>query len=335
MFFHKDKKNIQHKELRILKIDLINYFICLNKAQAKYYKEECEKFGYDILSIDKASQNNKQSFDISLEEDEDNFSNHDFMEEKKKKEKKKLEVERNHNHHNNSNKNHKYTSIEENKKLKILYNKYKKTDEFRKNNKISSKDLFKALKPLYNKIDSKKDKNNISEEFEIINEINEINNCLKEIKRRIENLSLTQIIEINNKFGTNNEDGKINIELNKLSQEQLKILKNIIEEYEKINAFDLNFINYKEEMINRPSDDVQVNIINNIDIHLSNDISDISDSDDDDESSLSNESQNNKKTYNFMGIDNEQNLNNDFKNENKLDGNNNLNHDKNFDNDNL
>ena len=334
MFFHKDEKNIQHKELRILKIDLINYFICLNKAQAKYYKEECEKFGYDILTIDKASQNIKQSFDISLEEDEDNFSNHYFMEEKKKKEKKKSEVERNYNNHNNCNKNHKYISIEENKKLNILYNQYKKTDEFLKNNKISGKDLFKALKPLYNKRDSKKEKNNISE-FEIINERNEINNFLKEIKRRIENLSLSQIKEINKKFGTNNEDGKINIELNKLSQEQLKILKNNIEEYEKINSFDLNFINYKEEMINKPSNDDQVNIINNIDIHLSNDISDISDSDDDDESSLSNESQNNKKKYNFMGIDKEQNLNNDFKNENKIDGNNDLKQAQNFDNDNL
>lgn len=350
MFFHKDIKNIPHKELRILRLDLINRIICLNTKQAELYKKKCDELGYDLLSLDKAFPKIKFSYNINLEEEEDEFKKNYFLRERKKQEKKKSHVvsekkkklnkKRKHNNNN---------SIEKIKDMNYLYNQLKKNKkEFYNNSIISKKDLYKYIKSLDNKINSKKEKNYVLDKIQL--PFYEINQLRKELKRRIENLTLPQVIEINKKFGNNNEN-EINIELNKLSQEQLKRLKNNIEDYENNNAIDPNFINYKEEMKKKPNE--QVNNINIIeaDNNVSNNFSDSSDSDDDDdEISSSNESnfqrkfilqlQNNENLNNDMENDNENNLNNgnikddniNSNNENLL--NNNINNDKDLSKDN-
>ena len=230
--------------------------------------------------------------------------------------------------------------------MNYLYNQLKKNKkEFYNNSIISKKDLYKYIKSLDNKINSKKEKNYVLDKIQL--PFYEINQLRKELKRRIENLTLPQVIEINKKFGNNNEN-EINIELNKLSQEQLKRLKNNIEDYENNNAIDPNFINYKEEMKKKPNE--QVNNINIIeaDNNVSNNFSDSSDSDDDDdEISSSNESNFQRKfilqlqnNENNNEIDNENNLNNwNIKDENLNSNNenllrNNINNDKDLSKDN-
>ena len=79
------------------------------------------------------------------------------------------------------------------------------------------------------------------------------------LKKKIENLGLSQIKDINDKyFNQNQENDKINIDLNKLSQEQLKRLLIDIEELEDLNKYNPNFINYKEELRRRIPDNQKV-----------------------------------------------------------------------------
>ena len=199
--------------------------------------------------------------------------------------------------------------------MNYLYNQLKKNKkEFYNNSIISKKDLYKYIKSLDNKINSKKEKNYVLDKIQL--PFYEINQLRKELKRRIENLTLPQVIEINKKFGNNNEN-EINIELNKLSQEQLKRLKNNIEDYENNNAIDPNFINYKEEMKKKPNE--QVNNINIIeaDNNVSNNFSDSSDSDDDDDDEISSSNESNFQRKFILQLQNNEN-NNEIDNENNL-----------------
>ena len=327
MLFQKKKKFPQHKELNIIRLELIDYIICLNKKSAEIYNDECSKIGLNIFSLKEALPKLVNLYDLKNKDSENNDDSNSslkdskkyyYFRERQKKDKKKLNFgneDRNNflnKKRNNHKKNNNNKDLIKNKNNYIYIN--KNSAEYLNNNVIPREDLFKFFKILDNKIGRKREKNIVTDKVQM--SIEEKKEFINEIRNRFLQLSLAQVMEIQHKFfndsSNNCENGIINIELNKLSQEKLKRLYYYIQDYEMNNLLDPNFINYKEE-IKRRNSEKKNPIVNNIHNFSFNNhktyMSDFDDSDDsdDDDDNLSDESNQKKIDSNIQ--ENENNLN--------------------------
>ena len=161
---------------------------------------------------------------------------------------------------------------------------------------IRKDDLLKLLSSLYKKVNNKKDKVLDKENIYLSNE--ERKQFIKEIRLKIINLTLSQIKEISKTFfnNFNNNDDLINLELNKLNHNELKRLNSFINNFQKINSSNENFISYKDELKNheiKNQEKKNLNELKNFEsIFGKNNFSD-SDSDSDESDSLNEKSTNN------------------------------------------
>ena len=333
MLFQKKKIYPQHKELKIIRLDLINYIICLNKKNAEIYNNECSKLGLNILSLEEAFPKLVNLYDFNNKDyensDDSNNSLNDskryYFRERQKKDKKKVNYEnkdydrnlnkkRNNPKKKNNNDNTNIIKPKYNNQIKYIK---KNTEEYLDGKIIRKEDLFKMIKSLDNKINRKKDKKYILDKVQMSME--EKKELMNNVRKEFVNLSLSQVMEIQQRFfkdSNNNDNDVINIELHKLTQEELKRLLCYIEDYKKNNSIDPNFINYEEEIKRRNSENKNENM-NNIHIFTfenKNNI-DMSDSDDsDDDDNLSDE--NNQKKIDSNVGENNDNLNNEIYDEN-------------------
>jgi len=185
------------------------------------------------------------------------------------------------------------------KKKNIIKNNIKSTiiKKLNLNSKeIRKDDLLKLLSSLYKKVNNKKDKVLDKENIYLSNE--ERKQFIKEIRLKIINLTLSQIKEISKTFfnNFNNNDDLINLELNKLNHNELKRLNSFINNFQKINSSNENFISYKDELKNheiKNQEKKNLNELKNFEsIFGKNNFSD-SDSDSDESDSLNEKSTNN------------------------------------------
>ena len=133
----------------------------------------------------------------------------------------------------------------------------KNSEEYLKGNVIPISEIYKMIKFIHDKMKTKREKKIIPDKIKL--SLDEMRTLKLNLKKKIENLGLSQIKDINDKyFNQNQENDKINIDLNKLSQEQLKRLLIDIEELEDLNKYNPNFINYKEELRRRIPDNQKV-----------------------------------------------------------------------------
>ena len=245
MLFYKETQNKpQFKDLMCLRLELTNYVIGLYKDEAEIYKEKCKQFGYQLITIDKAL----------IKFNNDNMKNlkdkKDLIINKKKKEIKVLNKKRCENNNQKSENKCKNSS-----KYLILP---KNGEDYFNGNIIAIEEIYKMLKYFDDKNKTKKDKKIVPDKIKM--PLEQINFFRNGIKKRIQNLSLTQIKEINNKY-FNSVNDQINIELLNLSQEQLKRLQIDIEQYENLNKYNPNFINYIEELRRRIPDNKKIDKI--------------------------------------------------------------------------
>ena len=336
MLFHKKKTYPQHKELKIIRLDLLNYIICLNKKNAEIYNDKCPKLGLNILTLEEAFPKLINLYDLKHKgyenEDDSNYSSNDckkyyYLRERNKKDKKKLNFENNDSDKTLNKKRKNYKKKKNNNDTNYII---KNSEEYYNSNRIRKEDLFKMFKSLDNKINRKKDKKYTIDKVQM--SLEEKKALMNEIRKRFSNLSLTQIKEIKQKFFNdydNNEKGEIYLELSKLSQEELKRLNFYIQDYEKNNSLDPDFINYKEE-IKRRNLENKNEIVNDIHIFTFEnnnnhniDMSDSDDDDDDDDDNLSDESNQNKMNSNIQEDKNK--LNNENLSKENINNNNILN----------
>ena len=298
MLYQKDsKKNCEYKELKCLRLELVNYIICLNNKDAELFEEKCKIQKYKLLSYEdsllhlKENNHNESIYTINLRERNKKQNNriHKDDDYDNKEEKNFLNKKRNEN--NNKKKevklknNSKYIVIEKNSK------------EYLNGNLIPISEIYKMVKCFYDKMKTKREKKIIPDKIKL--SLDEMRTLKLNLKKKIQNLSLNQIKEINNKyFNTNSENDKIDINLNQLSQEVLKRLQIDIEELEDLNKYNPNFINYKEELRRRIPDNQKVSQFKIFSQDNDNHDSEFTDSDsesDDDDDNLSEKSDFQKK----------------------------------------
>ena len=118
------------------------------------------------------------------------------------------------------------------------------------NSKIIHKyELAKLIFRLVKNVNSKKNKINDDEDY--FSKINEKQYFLKLLREKIINLSLEQIKEISQKFflkNNKNIDNEIYLELNKLDKANFDSLFSYINELEKKNLLNKEFISYNDEL---------------------------------------------------------------------------------------
>ena len=258
MLYQKDsKKNCEYKELKCLRLELVNYIICLNNKDAELFEEKCKIQKYKLLSYEdsllhlKENNHNESIYTINLRERNKKQNNriHKDDDYDNKEEKNFLNKKRN---ENNNKK--KEVKLKNNSKYIVLE---KNSKEYLNGNLIPISEIYKMVKCFYDKMKTKREKKIIPDKIKL--SLDEMRTLKLNLKKKIENLGLSQIKDINDKyFNQNQENDKINIDLNKLSQEQLKRLLIDIEELEDLNKYNPNFINYKEELRRRIPDNQKV-----------------------------------------------------------------------------
>ena len=323
MLFHKASKKIdKYKELKCFRFDLFNSLICLNQKDADFFKEKCNKIGYKFLTYE-------DSFSLLKKNKENEFLNVIHLRERNKKQTIRIPEKDNNIREENNYLNKKRKKKNNKKKeLKLKNNsKYividKNSEEYLKGNVIPIAEIYKMMKFIHDKMKTKREKKIIPDKIKL--SLDEMRTLKLNLKKKIQNLSLNQIKEINNKyFNTNSENDKIDINLNQLSQEVLKRLQIDIEELEDLNKYNPNFINYKEELRRRIPDNQKVSQFKIFSQDNDNHDSEFTDSDsesDDDDDNLSEKSDFQKKFID--NLENNQNYENlienfDFFNEESI-----------------
>ena len=285
MFFEK-KGNYYNHSVRI-KLDLVNYMINLNSEEAKEYESECRKFGYSLLSLnnfikknfksEEEEKENENNFEKNIELDKINDNekieiivkkekenklrsekdkyyfrkrkpkNNNLIE--KKNEKKKLV---NHKTTNRIKKEKFQTKIKKEKKDKLnnlevnaesLYEFFSKAETLA----ISCYEFFSYLDE---KIECKKEKKYFKEKKKMTTEEKKM--FIEHLIKNIRKLTFNQIIQIKNKFFNNyGNEKEINLNLDELSQEELKRLNIYVDSYKNDNLLNPSYVPYNKELENR------------------------------------------------------------------------------------
>ena len=130
------------------------------------------------------------------------------------------------------------------------------------NSKIIHKyELAKLIFRLIKNVNSKKNKINDDEDY--FSKINEKQYFLKLLREKIINLSLEQIKEISQKFflkNNKNIDNEIYLELNKLDKANFDSLFSYINELEKKNLLNKEFISYNDELKKHNIQEKKINL---------------------------------------------------------------------------
>ncbi len=270
MFFEK-KGNYYNHSVRI-KLDLLNYMINLNSEEAKEYESECKKFGYSLLSLnnflkknfktEEEEKENENNFEKNIELDKINDNEkieiivkneknnlrsekdkYYFRERKpknnnlieKKNEKKKLV-------------NHKTTNRIKKEKFQTKIKKEKK--DILNNLEVNTESLFEFFSYLDEKIECKKEKKYFKEKKKMTTEEKKM--FIEHLIKNIRKLTFNQIIQIKNKFFNNyGNEKEINLNLDELSQEELKRLNIYVDSYKNDNLLNPSYVPYNKELENR------------------------------------------------------------------------------------
>ncbi len=272
MFFEK-KGNYYNHSVRI-KLDLINYMINLNSEEAKEYESECRKFGYSLLSLNNFLKKNfKSEEDEKEKENENNFeknieldkiNDNEKIEIIVKNEKNNLRSEKdkyyfrerkpkNNNLIEKKNEkkklvNHKTTNRIKKEKFQTKIKKEKK--DILNNLEVNTESLFEFFSYLDEKIECKKEKKYFKEKKKMTTEEKKM--FIEHLIKNIRKLTFNQIIQIKNKFFNNyGNEKEINLNLDELSQEELKRLNIYVDSYKNDNLLNPSYVPYNKELENR------------------------------------------------------------------------------------
>ncbi len=272
MFFEK-KGNYYNHSVRI-KLDLLNYMINLNSEEAKEYESECKKFGYSLLSLNNFLKKNfKSEEDEKEKENENNFeknieldkiNDNEKIEIIVKNEKNNLRSEKdkyyfrerkpkNNNLIEKKNEkkklvNHKTTNRIKKEKFQTKIKKEKK--DILNNLEVNTESLFEFFSYLDEKIECKKEKKYFKEKKKMTTEEKKM--FIEHLIKNIRKLTFNQIIQIKNKFFNNyGNEKEINLNLDELSQEELKRLNIYVDSYKNDNLLNPSYVPYNKELENR------------------------------------------------------------------------------------
>ena len=271
MFLEK-KGNYYNHSVRI-KLDLVNYMINLDSEEAIEYESECRKFGYSLLSLNNFLKKNFKS-EEEEKENENNFEKNTELDKINDNEKIEIIV-KNEKENKLRNEKDKYyfrkrktknnNLIEKKNEKKKLVNhkitnrikkekfhtKIKKEKKDKLNNlEVNAESLYEFFSYLDEKIECKKEKKYFKEKKKMTTEEKKM--FIEHLIKNIRKLTFNQIIQIKNKFFNNyGNEKEINLNLDELSQEELKRLNIYVDSYKNDNLLNPSYVPYNKELENR------------------------------------------------------------------------------------
>ena len=271
MFLEK-KGNYYNHSVRI-KLDLVNYMINLDSEEAKEYESECRKFGYSLLSLNNFLKKNFKS-EEEEKENENNFEKNTELdkindnekieiivknekENKLRNEKDKYYFRKRKTKNNNliEKKNEKKKLVNHKITNKIkkekFHTKIKKEKKDKLNNlEVNAESLYEFFSYLDEKIECKKEKKKLKKKKKMTTEEKKM--FIEHLIKNIRKLTFNQIIQIKNKFFNNyGNEKEINLNLDELSQEELKRLNIYVDSYKNDNLLNPSYVPYNKELENR------------------------------------------------------------------------------------